>query len=261
MRLWGAVVLVCLAGAAQLHAQAAPATEGYDDIVREAVREFDAGNYVEARTLFQRAHAQKPSARTLRGLGICSYELKHYLQAVNELDAALADTRHPLTVEQHDEVSRTVEKARRFVGKLVLDVAPRNATVVVDGNPLASLELALEAGVHTLTASAARVRGSEQKFTLEGGQTLRSSVKLLPLDLQPEHKANGDRSARSAGATGALSERDARDQPGLPSKWWFWTVAGVVVAGAAVGTAFAVSSGREPAQANAGTSGVLLKVP
>ena len=56
---------------------AAAQAEPYQDVVREGIHEFTAGNFVEARTLFERAHALKPSARTFRGLGLISYELKH----------------------------------------------------------------------------------------------------------------------------------------------------------------------------------------
>jgi len=53
------------------------------------------------------------------------------------------------------------------------------------------------------------------------------------------------------------------DKPSLTQRWWFWTAAGVVVAGAAVGTYFATRSEPEPtrAQIDGGSLGWKLKVP
>jgi hypothetical protein len=85
---WLFGLLGLLAMATPVRAQVPPVA-GYRDLVAEATREFSAGNFAEARTLFEQAHAAKPSARTLRGLGLTAYELRRYVQAVSELEAAL----------------------------------------------------------------------------------------------------------------------------------------------------------------------------
>ena len=53
------------------------------------------------------------------------------------------------------------------------------------------------------------------------------------------------------------------DKPALTERWWFWTAAGVVVAGAAVGTYFATRSEPEPtrAEVSGGTFGWRVRVP
>src|SRR3954452_13107151 len=53
----------------------------YEAAIAEAVAHFSAAHWSEARALFLRAHEIKPSARTLRGLGVVEFELGHYAEA------------------------------------------------------------------------------------------------------------------------------------------------------------------------------------
>src|SRR5262245_44373834 len=78
-------LIAASSGAAQ---SAAPAKEpaGYRQIVSRAVREFDAGNYAEARGLFNRAHELQPNARTHLGLGLAEFELRNYGTSIDHLE-------------------------------------------------------------------------------------------------------------------------------------------------------------------------------
>lgn len=86
-------------------ASAHAATAEYDDAIRRAIEEFDAGHWGEARALFRRAHEISPNARTWRGLGITAFELRRYVDAVSELEAALTNTLKPLTEKQRERTS------------------------------------------------------------------------------------------------------------------------------------------------------------
>ncbi|MEY4512912.1 MAG: hypothetical protein RLZZ450_5034 [Pseudomonadota bacterium] len=50
---------------------------GYRETIAEALIEYEAHNYLEARTLFERAHKLYPNARTLRGLAVVAFELRN----------------------------------------------------------------------------------------------------------------------------------------------------------------------------------------
>ena len=82
------------------------ATRAADDdtpvsvLIGDAVAEYDAGHFQEARALFRQAHEKPPTARTLRGIGMCSFELRDYVEATRALGASLRETRRPLTAEQ-----------------------------------------------------------------------------------------------------------------------------------------------------------------
>jgi tetratricopeptide (TPR) repeat protein len=236
--------------------------ERYEDVVREGIREYSAGNFVEARTLFERAHALKPSARTLRGLGLTSYELKHYVLALQELQAALDDARNPLTDAQRAEVVAAIAKTKRYVGTLVLAVDPEGASVLLDGQPAFERKLTLDAGDHALEASAPGYRDNQQRVTVIGGRTTTIAVHLPPLELSPADAARANGSAR--GSEAASSARDGRDSGsggGLLSKWWFWTIAGVVVAGATVTTIVVLGNQQATAAPYKGSTDVALAPP
>src|SRR6185436_3881290 len=76
----------------------------YRDVVARAVAEFDGGRWAEARSLFLQAHALWPSARTLRTLGMTSFELRNYARALEELETSLRDERRPLPDDQRRQV-------------------------------------------------------------------------------------------------------------------------------------------------------------
>src|SRR6185295_14720316 len=65
-------------------------------LLARAIAEYDAGRFLEARALFRRAQQESPSARTLRGIGMASFELRDYVAASRALGMSLKETRHPL---------------------------------------------------------------------------------------------------------------------------------------------------------------------
>ena len=213
-------------------------------LIREALSEFNALNYAEARSLFERAHALKPNARTLRGLGITAFELKRYVQAIQELEAALVETRTALTAKQHAEVEALIEKARGFVGKVSLELTPADADVLVDGQPAAGSELVLDLGEHQVSVRADGYRDETIELVIDGGEQITRRVELLPVDVSPQNAAVAAPPTPDSRAGATHSGPEDRASGGsIFGKWWFWTVAGVVVAGAAVGTALALSGG------------------
>src|SRR6266704_960888 len=94
-----ALVMAALATANQAFAAPGPAVQEpsesaqYRALLEEAVTEYDARHYEEARALFRRAHEVSPNARTLRGIGMASFELREYIEALRSLEGSLADKR------------------------------------------------------------------------------------------------------------------------------------------------------------------------
>src|SRR4051794_16670861 len=88
-------VVACLSRSAGARAQADGAAEAseYRELIEQALSEFKHKNWPEARVLFRRAHELSPNARTLRGMGVVSYEMRDYVHAVLELSSALVDAR------------------------------------------------------------------------------------------------------------------------------------------------------------------------
>lgn len=161
-------LIACLLCAPLVRAQ----QPDYDHFITEALQAYDAGRFAEARTLFRRAHDLQPTARTFRTLGMCSFNLGDYIDALQNLEAALADLRKPLTREQQAHVSELIERANRRVGRFRLKLAPENASLRVDAAVpvlLSRRELLLEPGRHVIELTAEGHRPSQRELTVEAG--------------------------------------------------------------------------------------------
>jgi hypothetical protein len=164
--------------AARAHAADSPE---YSKLLQDGVQEFGLGNYGEARLLFSRAHAISPTARTFRGLGLCDYEQRHYVNAIAELEAALTDTRRPLTPELREQVEPVLERAKQFVGRYQLRVPLGVTRLTLDGTsqPLpAHGELLLDPGPHRIEIEPEDLTPVVRELTVEVGA--RQELSLLP---------------------------------------------------------------------------------
>jgi hypothetical protein len=237
--------------------------DGYVQVIQSAVVEFDAGNWAEARVLFEQAHTLRPSARTLRGMGMTSFEMKEYVRAEKELNASLVDLRSPLAEAQRHEVLALLLRLERYVGKLVVHTRPPNAnpTITLDGSRVEG-EMKVDLGRHELSVQAPGYRPINRVVSIEGGKTQQLELTLTPLDLdarsaQPVAAAGPGQEA-SGGATDvapgdvpiapmAMPDEDPVRRGSVFKKWWFWTIVGAVAAGGAAAAIVVTSkSGTEP---------------
>src|SRR5688572_33225726 len=118
------VMSLCCAAAPQLAAADAPSHSleelpasgdaAYDNLIKKALIEFNLSHWGEAKAYFQRAHQLRPSARTLRSLGLTSYEQRLYVSALGYLRQALVSQERPLTPEMRVQVQNEIEEARSF---------------------------------------------------------------------------------------------------------------------------------------------------
>ncbi len=178
--LWTRVALLfVLAGpigaAAAEESTTSDADARYRSTLKDALAEYDAGHFEEARVLFRRAHEINPNARTLRGIGMASFELRDYVAAVRTLSAALVETRKALNVEQRTHAQGLLERSRMYVDIYTLKISPADARVLIDGRvpdtePDGTVILGF--GAHNLEASKSgyvlrtlgvNVRGGERK--------------------------------------------------------------------------------------------------
>jgi hypothetical protein len=150
----------------------------YRPTVDAALAEFEAGRWAEARALFTQAHALFPNARTLRGIGMTSFELRDYPVALEALDGALASTTRALTEEQRAQVTALRDRARVFVGRYHLAPMPAGTEVFVDAVhvtiagawPLAEGTVVLGIGEHTIEARLAGHAPSVAHVLVRGGE-------------------------------------------------------------------------------------------
>jgi hypothetical protein len=204
-------------------------------LITDAVSEYDAGHFEEARALFRRAHAQSPSARTLRGIGMASFELRDYVEATRALGAALREQRHPLSPELRQHVHGLLARAETYVGRFTLHLRPANTSLVVDGVP-PELEpdgtLLLSFGRHQIVARCPSCAQSERDIEVIGGE--RQTLEIAP-ELGPRGRLDGpaatQTTAPSAGGDGSESAGTGRSN----TPYWLGGTALVATAGAIAG--------------------------
>lgn len=222
------------AGSAQARkGNAQPESEAYRETIGRALQELQLGNLAEAREQFARAHALFPNARTLRGLGITEFELRHYLVAAENLEQALASDVKPLEGKLRQETKDLLERAQAYIGELRLALSPRDAQVVIDGTQTiasAGGPIRIEVGDHVLEFRASDCVSERRQVTVRGGQPQVLRVELAPLVSAPPAQA-------APAPPAAPTQEEARsERVPVYKRWWPWTILGVVVAGAVAGT-------------------------
>ena len=180
---WLALALACC-----WHVSSARADgrgDEYRSLIASALEEYELHNYVEAMSLFERAHRIKPSARTLRGMGLASYQAHRYVIAIGYLHAALEDPRKPLTPQFRREVQSALDDARGFVARFDLTLEPSGALLTVDGETVDARtgELLLDPGEHEVVATAEGYRTGSRRVKATSGRSGRIELRLVALDV------------------------------------------------------------------------------
>ena len=258
------VVLACLAAAQRSAVCAQSSSDEYKRNIESAVLEFDAGNWAEARVLFQHAHSLRPSARTMRGMGKASFELKEYVRAQRELSSSLSEQRAPLSEPQRQEIQALLTRIDRFVGVLKMRVKPEDAhpTIMIDGVRTDG-ELKLDLGHHEINVQADGYQALNHKISIEGGKTQHLQLTLNPVRLEANAASTNlqPQAADVVSPQGQNEPRQPRDRPssGVLSQWWFWAIVGAVVVGGAA-TAVALTAEFVPEPPVPGNTGLSTQV-
>jgi hypothetical protein len=230
---------------APCHVRAQSADEqAYRQTTDEAVREFDAGHWEEARALFKRAHEISPSARTLRGMGMAAFEMRMYVQAIRELDASLREPRKPLDADLRTQVQQLIAKARGFVGHVKLVLEPAEAKPLIDGREPESEpdgSVFLDVGTHVISATAEGHKPTNLRLRVEGGMDQAVRVALEPLlAVQPMVPALDALQSAPPPQPSVVSAAVQKPSGRPPARGDFGTSAWIALAGAG---GFGIASG------------------
>jgi tetratricopeptide (TPR) repeat protein len=199
-------------------AQATPDLE-YTQATDAGLKAFAEQRYSDARVQFARAHELRPSARTLRALGLTDVQLDDYTRARSELERALAHTENPLDPEQRNQVAGLLEWMRTSLGVIRLEVQPSDAAASIDGRGVSPGELVLAPGEHRLRLTAAGFAPYDSTFWLDPSPTPR------PLRIALQKTLAAPQQARPTA---------------VRSDAWLWVGGGGLVALAGGGVLFAV---------------------
>jgi hypothetical protein len=236
-----------LAQARDKAAEQAREPAGYRAAIDAAIEELDLDHLAEAREHFARAHELFPNARTLRGLGVTDFELRRYVDAVREFEAALASDTRRLDGELRKSTEELLARAQLYVGEVQLALEPASATLTVDGMSAAPGSqgiLLLEVGEHVLEFHASGRVSQRRPLRVRGQQRLALRV-TLPALVGAEASPS---SARNAAPDGASEHEPTAQGPRSKRRRVFtWILGGATLAasGTALGLVFAVENTKD----------------
>ncbi|MEO6708274.1 MAG: tetratricopeptide repeat protein [Planctomycetota bacterium] len=229
------ILVLFLTFASGAAAKDAKAPAGYTEAINQALSELEAMNYPEALAEFSRAHEIFPNARTLRGLGMVEFELRHYAESKRLLEQALASAVKPLDEKLRSETESLLDRARRYVSDLFVKLEPATASLTIDGRSpeyASNGSLQLEVGEHVLEARASGRATERRTLNVKGGERLDVKLSLESL-AQPAPVV----AAPVTPASDPVHPRDASSDKPAYKKWWLWTTVIVVAAGGATAAA------------------------
>jgi len=136
------------------------------------VKLFQAQNYAGALAEFEEAYRLRPAASSLQNIALCQRAMFRYVEATDTLERMLRD--HGGAVDPVDAraAREAIDEMKPMVALLRVRIEPPDATVTIDGLPLAGgpeRSVRLNVGEHRLVAEAPRHRRHEQTLTLAGG--------------------------------------------------------------------------------------------
>lgn len=203
-RLLTAIALVSVMTTVCAPAHAQRGSREYRRTIARALRDFDAGRYEEARALFRRAHELDPNARTLRGIGMASFELRDYVEAEAALSEALLSQTQPLDARLRAETAELLEQTLGFLGRYLIIVEPPSAALTVDDTvppPRLDGMVLLPIGEHVVQAQLDGYETVTRRFEVLGGE--QETIELtLRSEAEAEVEAEAEAEAASVEATG-----------------------------------------------------------
>jgi hypothetical protein len=226
---------------------------GYKQLMDEAVAEYELRHFAEARALFARGASLFPNARAFRGVGMAEFELRDYADSVDSLERALASDVRPLEGPLRGETEQLLERARRFVGRILFTLEPAETRVLVDNVPVTlgtQRDLRLTVGDHNLELRAEGYLAERRTLKVRGGELDSLHVALTRVDTP----ALGPLVLAPAAAP--VPHDTGSERRPLYKNPWLWTGVGVAVAALATGLAIGLSGGSSSTQRDA-NSGVL----
>jgi hypothetical protein len=227
-----AVTLLLLSGSSG--AAGTPAAE-VDAIIKKAVDLRHQGKDQEALTELRRAAEIANPPRLSVQTGFAEQALGLWAPAEKHLQEGLAQASDPWIAKNR----ATIEKSLTFVGEhlATLDVwgSPDGAEIFVNGESMGTLPLTsslrVAAGTTQLSVRAKGFTPALRTLELAAGANERERVVLLAQEVSPPGEAASPAAAPGPVVSLSSQPEPVEAHPAITSRWWFWTLAGVVVAG------------------------------
>jgi len=222
--------------------QAAPAAAGnpaadVDAMIKKAVELRHLGKDQEALIELRRAAAIANPPRLSAQTGFAEQALGLWAAAEKHLQEGLDQGADPWIAKHRTTIEQSLAFVRDHLATLDVWGSPEGAEILVNGEPMGTLPLAsplrVAAGTTQVSVRAKGFTPTLRTLELAPGSNERERVVLLAQEVPPPGEATPP-AAGSVPAVSLVSQRaPVEAHPSIASRWWFWTVVGVLVAGGA----------------------------
>lgn len=157
------------------------ADAGYDAQIKRALAAYQKEQWASALRDFQLAHALLPTARTLRTIGMCYFNLGDFPHAVISLERALSMKERPLSAKQARQTSSLIDQAMGELTQVSVQIdGPFDTFLIDDADPqrAQSGRLLVAPGIHLLRVEGPNVQPVRHGFTGNPGQELSINLAL-----------------------------------------------------------------------------------
>ncbi len=233
-----ALAIAATAAGARAQSDDAERTAAARALFEQGMRAVDEGDWQTAADRLGRSQALRSSPVVRYNLALALSELGRLVEASEHLRAVQRESEEGSDV--HRLAGERLEAILPRFGRLVIEVAGPRETVEVqlDGAPVPDALIGVahpaDPGAHHVTMRRGDEELAGQDVTVTSGQ-LASVSFVAPPPPTPEEAARA-----------GLIESSPPPSPGIETQWWFWTILGVVVAGAIVAIAIAATPPQYP---------------
>jgi hypothetical protein len=162
-----------------------PAGEEASVRFKRGLQLFDDGDYTLALVEFERAYQLAPNYRALYNIALVDIQLGRYADAVHTLEAYLRDGGDALGTQRRNEVTKKLNELKLRTATVDISSNTSTAEVLLDGKPIEQARLSgpmlIDAGEHTLRATAPGFAAKDRTLTLAGGDHVAVKFELVSL--------------------------------------------------------------------------------
>lgn len=247
---------------------AAPSEEAKEqarELVEQGNTSFESSRYKDAIDAYEEALALYPSPRILVNLAEAQREAGLWGSAQRNFQKFLDEGGAKPGSRIHQSLLARIREIEELAARLAITAFERDTELSIDGMPLGDpLEepILLAPGRHELIARASGFETKAVTVILEPGAVLRLSLALEQKAIAaapPVEAPVRKRSLRVIEAPRELlvvhePQPFVEDETPVIESWWFWTIVGAVVLGAAAGTVALHNSVDVPESSELGAS-------
>ncbi len=148
---------------------------------------FDEGDYTLALVEFERVYQLAPNYRALYNIALVDMQLGRYADAARTLDQYVHDGGAAIAPARLTEVKKTLDELKFRTATVEISTNTNGGEVTLDGKPLdpSSMRapMVIDAGEHTLRATAPGYQPANKTVTLAGGDRASVHLQLVSLAL------------------------------------------------------------------------------